>query len=601
VLAVSLLVLRILILAILFLVAGNLSILRRLRGSFQIWLLLFQAAQWTTAMILLYDHFLEKRWTAIDIFVLVLPLVSLAELVISDAIVPPHHLSISYNAVSTTAAFLCFFAAAAFRWPYSVFNSGSYSFELFRIGSRVLEISPRGMIVSATFTMCVYCIKILYLLWRSRNWSALTLIKASYEITQVSAGTLKSEDEIQENQVAAGKGSRKIHPSPQLIPSVRRDPQHQNSLDDTSVMPHTVDHPGVESPALTFPTAADSERNPIYPREATSRSHSSLMADEQETASVKGEGHSASKTSALKSPWAGCTSLVANDIGFSVLQRSHDQILYFLVPKRVGHRIFRFMKKYRLPIVIVSNLLMSIQVIVVILAMCGVYLPDHGAAMKFFIAANSIHSVYGFTVSLRAGILAKVVKSFDFWFLLICQVLESISMWYSVAGAAERPVLTVTAIIAIDVAGFFYCASDASITGKVSKIIGSALRVLAQSIGIACILLQYGAWEQADEESARQSLGWLANYWCAQPALLVFTGSIQTKHLFSLCCYSFRNPSSTLVSFAATMTCFYLNIAISNGFSKTNNSVVLECTFHRATTLSDSDNTHCETSHQEGD
>jgi hypothetical protein len=186
---------RLLILATMVLLAVNLSLVRLIAACFQVWLLIWQAGVYCTSLLLILTQSINSKpdhWSTlssripINVLVIALPLVSIFELILSDVILPPHHRALVANAAPTTIIFLCCFAGSVFRWPGSFFAILSdASLEIFRLPSGMaISLSPRGLLIGASFTVSIIGFKIAWLLIlkRHQKTSVLTILSAPYDI-----------------------------------------------------------------------------------------------------------------------------------------------------------------------------------------------------------------------------------------------------------------------------------------------------------------------------------------------------------------------------------------------------------------------------------
>jgi hypothetical protein len=186
---------RVLILATMVLLAVNLSLLRLIAACFQVWLLVWQAGVYCTSLLLILtqsiDSTLDDRSTLssripINVFVIVLPIVSIIELILSDTILPPHYRALVANAAPTTIIFLCCFVTSIFRWPGSFFATLlDASLEIFRLPSGMaISLSLRGLLIGALFTVFIVGFKIAWLLIlkHRQETSVLTILSAPYDI-----------------------------------------------------------------------------------------------------------------------------------------------------------------------------------------------------------------------------------------------------------------------------------------------------------------------------------------------------------------------------------------------------------------------------------
>jgi hypothetical protein len=198
-----LLLLRALILITVILVGANVSILCHVFRGSQTWLLLVQGVLYSISMIVFFQIAhgqlntvtvvpliaigMPRDWTPAEVFASLLPLICVTELILSDGIIRPHHKAVAFNSVSTTAMFLMVFIAAVVHWDHSVFSRGDFTVEIVQFSDdRILDLSPRALIIGSAFTVSVFCIKIVWVLleWNS-DWRGLTVIRVPYEIVKL--------------------------------------------------------------------------------------------------------------------------------------------------------------------------------------------------------------------------------------------------------------------------------------------------------------------------------------------------------------------------------------------------------------------------------
>jgi hypothetical protein len=507
ILASILLILRIFVLGTLVLVAGNIGILRRVLIDFQVWLLSSQVVQWTAATILLQYYTLRNPWTSVDVFLLVIPVICLVELILSDTIVPMHHKALTYNAVSTTALFLCLFCTSTLRVPGSIFDSENLAVEVFRWSEgRAVSIAPRGLVIGAVFTMCVYCFKILHLLLASGGeWCALTLVRVPYEITV-------------ENLPVQGRSwfenfKRKIHPGQ---PGIKR------SADDKNESENELEHPQLASrPSLT--TSGDADRDKVGP------------SDAMPMVAMDAAARPEMLPQQMPRQCDTRTLLLARNVGFSLNNCIDDQLLYHVLPKPIAYNLVPFTHRHKLLLTAVFFFLYMFGTVLTYLSLCDVKWPGKGVTMLVAAIGYVISVLYNLLVMVRIGALGKLSQCFHAWFCLTMRLVQVVSLWYSIAipATADSDMgdllnkIGVVVMTSISIIGF--CTCDASELDKGSKAFAALLCAITEAIGVVCAIMQIGIWDQTGDELVNKNLGRLGDYWLVYPLNFVFRLTISTS------------------------------------------------------------------------
>jgi hypothetical protein len=484
VIASALLALRVSILGLVFLIAGNATILRRVIFDFQAWFLTFQGMQWTAGMILLQYNALANPWTPVDVYLVVLPALSVVELILADSLCLFHHRALALNSLPTTVLFVCFFGASAFRWSDGVFNYGNYSVKLFTFDNlHPIIISPRTMVAGAVFTMCVYCFKILYQYLRSGpDCTIMTLCTVLYEI-ETRTGNLRDK----------GKGAssnpldpRKVHPAPTITSggSAEEEDAQRGCAPAASA-----------TPIMTQSLNAGSRSQDAAAMEATA-------SREPESQIRIGLGGSA------------CTSLVPRNIGFSLKPNIKDTLVYYLLPAKAAAALLGFNRRFRWTIQLILIMMNVCTIVLNSLTLCGVEFAGQPIALIVGSMGISVPTLYNLILFSRGQVLGRLMSNFSTCFLIAIKILEMISIWFSIPSFDTAMSIKKGFLITMSGVGMiFFIVCDSMTISKSSWLWTSLSTAIVGLILVVNAMLGIGLWGKADDKVVQEQLGWLGNYW----------------------------------------------------------------------------------------
>jgi hypothetical protein len=389
-------------------VGGNQPILRRVIMGFRPWLLIWQALVLTASMILLLCGKPEEaggasqndfggRGLPVDVYIVALPLFCTSEFIFSDGVVPPHHKAFVYNAISSMLPFIVVFISAIFRWEASVFGAGEYQIEIFLLGDKFspIIISPRSMAIASIFTVCIQCIRTIWLLFkRDEDWGIMTMLEIPYEIKKFDASRMNMPARTakrRHDKAATGLGSwlqpfrprkagKQIHPQPESSESTvtRQSPPEAASLMTLSIPADRIDY-------------AESQKAPA-------RGLSYRVA------------------------------LLPHDIGFSLNTSTNDYLLHFVTTKKVAAAYLRFTKKNKQAFFFVPAVLNIIVAIYFVVLLSTTEFPGKTHLTAIMIAVLLINTVYTLVTAVRILVCRKLIANFSFWFFLFITFIEGISM-----------------------------------------------------------------------------------------------------------------------------------------------------------------------------
>jgi hypothetical protein len=175
--------------------SGNTTLIRQLSSKFPVWILVLQAAIMFGSSVIALDYrksgieasqvlisnLPHNALEPIEVFVLVLPVLSLIEVLLSDAILPVHHSTFVFGLIPMMGVYLCCFVAGSLHWSSSIFYNCDVVVQILSFGELEFVLSPRGMAIGACFVVLTFCARMLTVLLRSK-WQGLLIIKIPYDI-----------------------------------------------------------------------------------------------------------------------------------------------------------------------------------------------------------------------------------------------------------------------------------------------------------------------------------------------------------------------------------------------------------------------------------